>query len=98
MHTTARKDLFGACNGDVCVQCGKCERCGRKLERHLDSCEFQDDLDHYYCNRCLGFIVRTQGRVLERVFTAVNEIMNTMQRSRTTPHSLAYEPNCNASS
>ena len=42
-----------ACDGKVCVNCCKCQTCGRKIgQRHLDVCACETANKHYYCEAC----------------------------------------------
>jgi hypothetical protein len=42
-----------ACTGSVCVNCCRCETCGRKVgTRHLDACACGPEQRHWYCGDC----------------------------------------------
>jgi hypothetical protein len=44
---------MNACTGNVCVDCCRCETCGRRVgTRHLDACACGPEQRHWYCQDC----------------------------------------------
>lgn len=42
------------CTGPVCVECGKCDTCGREVTggRHIDNCACIEPVRHHTCEAC----------------------------------------------